>query len=189
MDYLRKRVCAKSFPPFECKHEYHVYDVMEIVRFYSTYVEELKENCGWCQKHLSNSDNIEVEKDVITLDIDSSPEKWKQSGKKSRSVTPELPKNPPNKGADKLNSANDEAKKSNIDSDPKVCPNVTENKTIEDKSNSKSDDKTTREVIETVTLAEEADSVEGDDDIEIIDVPDISAAPLKVFYAQITFYV
>ena len=169
MDYLRKRVCAKSFPPFECKHEYHVYDVMEVVRFYNTYVEELKENCGWCQRQLSKNDNSKADKDIITLDTDSSPEKLKPSGKKSRSVTPELPKII-NKNGDKSKSRDIESKDSNINS---------AKKTIEDKCNSNSVDKNTKEAIETVTLAE--DSVEGDDEIQILDVPDITASPLKVF--------
>ena len=50
MDYLTKKVCAKSFPPFVCPALNHVYDVNNICRFYESYVENIKEKCENCKR-------------------------------------------------------------------------------------------------------------------------------------------
>ena len=56
MDYLTKKVCAKSFPPFVCQALNHVYDVSNICRFYESYTEMIKEKCKHCIRLKVESD-------------------------------------------------------------------------------------------------------------------------------------
>lgn len=98
-----------------CKAEYHVYDVMEIVKFYADYVEELKDNCGWCRKIQQEEDakkggEKSVAKDCVVIALDKakvteiSETQNKTSPISSKSLASEPPNNKSEIAADPLKS-------------------------------------------------------------------------------------
>ena len=69
MDYLTKRVCAKSFAPFVCTSETHVYDVAEVSKFYANYIEQMRRGCIACRLKESK---IEIQEENKIINVESS---------------------------------------------------------------------------------------------------------------------
>merc|ERR1740128_299699 len=58
MDYLREKVCSKSFAPFVCGSNQHVYDVSEVLRFYESHHKESVEACEYCRDRRNVSKSV-----------------------------------------------------------------------------------------------------------------------------------